>query len=484
MTTAAEDGIRLRGCRRGVQLATTRAHRSQPSPRQAGGDFYHGDRHQLVVLAAFRDQAFEGDEATALDKWDQIFNAENYQENAFVGSVHDYFYAQSYGQFNLIFDLIHVNLPDSCKKYRSTAEHDENSQYMVDDIVDTLQTLDIDWSLYDWNGDGYVNQLLIVYAGKGMNVGGGSNTIWPHQWWLSAHVDMTTGDRYRNYRTVNTADKTFIIDCYCCVQEVVNSGTIKSSFGTICHEYSHCFGFPDFYYGSTKFVGAWDLMDLGNYNGKGFCPASYSAHERWLMGWLKPIELAEPATITDMPSLSEAGKAYLIRNDDYPDEFYIVENRQRSKFDAELPGAGVVIFHIDFDESLWTDIYDFPNTSKIQHYVIFPANDIPFYYQSESGWAYPYQDNNSLTDTSKPAAELWHARSDSIFLMSKPLTNIAVDSVGLASFDFMKLPDAIQTIVSVSDATQQWFDLQGRQLPGRPQRKGLYIVGGRKVVVR
>ena len=68
--------------------------------------------------------------------------------------------------------------------------------------------------------------------------------------------------------------------------------------------------------------------------------------------------------------------------------------------------------------------------------------------------------------------------------MSKPLTNIAVDSVGLASFDFMKLPDAIRTIVSVSDATQQWFDLQGRQLPGRPQRKGLYIVGGRKVVVR
>ena len=484
MTTAAEDGIRLRGCRRGVQLATTRAHRSQPSPRQAGGDFYHGDRHQLVVLAAFRDQAFEGDEATALDKWDQIFNAENYQENAFVGSVHDYFYAQSYGQFNLIFDLIHVNLPDSCKKYRSTAEHDENSQYMVDDIVDTLQTLDIDWSLYDWNGDGYVNQLLIVYAGKGMNVGGGSNTIWPHQWWLSAHVDMTTGDTYRSYRTVNTADKTFIIDCYCCVQEVVNSGTIKSSFGTICHEFSHCFGFPDFYNGSTKFVGAWDLMDLGNYNGKGFCPAGYSAHERWLMGWLKPIELAEPATITDMPSLGEAGKAYLIRNDDYPDEFYIVENRQRSKFDAELPGAGVVIFHIDFDESLWTGIYDFPNTSKIQHYVIFPANDIPFYYQSESGWAYPYQDNNSLTDTSKPAAELWHARSDSIFLMSKPLTNIAVDSVGLASFDFMKLPDAIHTIVSVSDATQQWFDLQGRQLPGRPQRKGLYIVGGRKVVVR
>ena len=482
MTTAADDGIRLGGCRRGIQLTTTRAHRSQSIPRQVGGDFYQGKRHQLVVLAAFRDQAFEGDEATTLAKWDRIFNAENYCEDSFAGSVHDYFYAQSYGQFNLVFDLIYVNLPDSLSKYRSTAEHDENSQYMVDDIVDTLQTLDIDWSLYDWNNNGYVNQLLIIYAGKGMNADGGSNTIWPHQWWLSSHIDMTTGDEYRSYRTVNSADKTFIIDCYCCVQEVVNSSNVKSSFGTICHEYSHCFGFPDFYYGSTKYVGAWDLMDSGNYNKKGFCPAGYSAHERWLMGWLTPVELAEPSTITDMPSLSEEGQAYLIRNDDYPDEYYIVENRQPSKFDAELPGAGVVIFHIDYDESLWLSVYDFANTFDVQHYTIFPANNKSSV--SYSGWAYPYQDNNRLTDTSQPAAQLWHARSDSIFLMSKPLTNIAVDSIGLASFDFMKSPDAIQPLPYAAVSQQQWFDLQGRQLPDRPQRKGLYIVNGRKVVVR
>ena len=76
-----------------------------------------------------------------------------------------------------------------------------------------------------------------------------------------------------------------------------------SPFGTICHEYTHCFGMPDFYSGSVKgLVGNWDLMGSGNYNGKGYVPAGFSAHERWLMGWITPIELTEPAAINDIRS--------------------------------------------------------------------------------------------------------------------------------------------------------------------------------------
>ena len=224
-------------------------------------------------------------------------------------------------------------------------------------------------------------------------------------------------------------------------------------------------------------------MDYGNNIGDGFCPTSYSAHERWLMGWLTPIELKEPVTITDMPPLSEAGQAYLIRNDDYSDEYYIVENRQSSQFDAMLPGAGVIVFHVDYDESIWTSYSESANNSRVQHYTIFPANDNASF-SFQSGWAYPYQGNNNLTDTSQPAAQLWHARNDSIFLMSKPLTNIAVNGDGLASFDFMKEASAIQTVDGTSVVKEQWYDLQGRQLSGRPRCKGLYIVNGRKVIVR
>jgi hypothetical protein len=226
-------------------------------------------------------------------------------------------------------------------------------------------------------------------------------------------------------------------------------------------------------------------MDSGNYNGGGYCPPGYSAHERWMMGWITPSELKEEATITDMPALSDKPLAYLIRNDGFENEYYIVENRQQKGWDAHLPGNGIIVFHIDYDPALWVSIYEYVNTSSNQHYLIFPANNVSSTSLSfPKNWAYPYLDNNSLTDTSEPAAQLWRARNDSIFLMSKPLTNMVVDSVGLASFDFMKEPLAIQTVKSTSVANEQWFDLQGRQLPGRPQRKGFYVVEGHKVVVK
>ncbi len=42
-------------------------------------------------------------------------------------------------------------------------------------------------------------------------------------------------------------------------------------------------------------------MDYDNYNGNSYCPASYSAHERWMMSWLTPTELKQAITITNIP---------------------------------------------------------------------------------------------------------------------------------------------------------------------------------------
>ena len=443
LTLAAENDIVQRGCRRGVMSESTRSRRVKELPRHVGGDFYLGDRRQLVILAAFQDKQFQGGSAEALSKWDQIFNAENYQESPFVGSVHDYFYDQSYGKFNLKFDLIYVNLPDSCKKYRSTAIHDEYSQFMVDDIVDALQTMDVAWDQYDWNGDGFVNQLLIIYAGKGMNADGDKNTVWPHQWWLSSHIDQTDpqGINYRSYRTVNYGDKAYNVDCYCCIQELIEQKATKSSFGTICHEYSHCFGFPDFYYGYSKPLGDWELMDSGNYNDAGFCPPCYSAHERWMMGWSSPIELTADTVVSLMPALCYEPQSYLIRNDGYENEYYIVENRQKTGWDSFLPGSGLLVFHVDYDESIWTSIEESPNDSYKKRYHIIPANNKTYYSASNSaGWTYPYINetvtNDSLTNKSQPAAILNNPNTDGSMLMNKSLKHIRVED-GLASFSFI-----------------------------------------------
>ena len=434
LTALAQENLSLQGCRRG----TPRPESSYPLLRRGGsegripgGDFYHGERHQLTVLVAFNDRLFVGDESATMEQWNKIFNTKNLTEEPFKGSVHDYFYDQSYGDFSLVFDLEYVQVSGNAKKYASTEVDDENSQYLVEDIMEELNTRDIDWSRYDWDGNGYVNQLLIVYAGHGMNDYSGNDLIWPHQWWMSEHLKDRQPGVYCDPIPVSYGGKKYMVDCYCALAELTRNNDY-GSFGTICHEFTHCFGFPDFYNGSTKYVAGWDLMDYGNYNGDGYLPAGYSAHERMLMGWLTPIELKDKKSIVDMPALSETGEAYLIRNDGWENEYYIVENRQAVSWDSGLPGSGVMVFHIDYDPSIWTSTKEYTNTSSKQRYVLFHANNTKAVYGK---WGYPYLDNDSLTNYSSPVATLNNENSDGTKLMNKSLRDIAVAG-GLASFRF------------------------------------------------
>lgn len=440
MAVAAEEKMRpSMNCRRTLPVVRQQSRRAiTRASARVGGDFYHGERRQLTVLVSFNDQQFT--EQDPVPTWNRIFNAENYTEPPFKGSVHDYFYAQSYGQFEVAFDLCYLSLAHDRSRYRSTSVEDENSQYLVADIVELLRNMDMDWSQYDWDGDGYVNQLLIVFAGKGSsygNFGGGYDAIWPHQSLLSEHIDPATGSNCLPCVVTDRYGVEYMIDSYCAVQELDTDGSY-GIFGTICHEYTHCFGFPDLYAGKLA-LGAWDLMASGNYNGSGFCPAGFSAHERWLMGWITPEELSAPASIIGMPMLDTNAAAYLIRNDAYADEYYVVENRQQSGWDASLPGSGLLVFHIDYDAEAWYT--NNTNTGTQDRYTIFRASNGS---GGTSSWPYPYKGNNQLTDTSQPAATLNHANASGTWRMGKPLTNMAVAD-GLASFDFMGGQTAIQS---------------------------------------
>jgi len=465
LTAIADDTLCMRRCR---PLTSTHTAIRHKAPRRASTKTpYIGNRHQLTILASFQDKKFINGSPSTL--WNRILNESHFNEEPFRGSVHDYFYDQSYGQFNLTFDLHEITLPDSLNKYKSTSQDDENSKYMVNDIIDILVAKGIDWSPYDWDGDGTIEQLLIIYAGKGMNDGGDDNSIWPHQWWLSEHEDCEA-------RQVSSNEKNYIVDCYCCVQEMTAEDDY-GCFGTICHEYSHCFGLPDFYNGNKSFLKYWDLMDSGNYKGNGFCPTSYSAHERMLMGWLQPKELTSDTIVANMPQLAEEPVAYLVRNNGYDQEYYFIENRQQNRWDEGLPGKGIIIFHIDYSEGLWRSTTEYVNTNKLMRYHIIPANNITSIYSS-ANWTYPYQNNTELTNTSSPAATLIHPNSDGTNLMSKPITEIQVTD-GMASFHFQNdMVSAVPTVSLSAENVRQYFSLQGHALGNDlallPQ--GIYIV--------
>lgn len=474
ISTMADDSIRIRSCNIGKRAS----HALTRSTKQNNSANYIGNKRQLVVLAAFADKTFT--DVNPLQLWNRIFNEEGFSEEKFKGSVHDYFYDQSYGKFQIQFDLHYVKMPNNSAKYASTTTDDENSQYLVYDIVDSLTNRgNIDWTPYDWDNDGNIDQIIIIYAGKGQQAGGGTNSIWAHHWFLSWHTDGHT-------KTVNSGGKSYTVDRYCCVNELDSRGGY-GSFGTICHEYSHCFNLPDLYYGSKIIIDKWDLMDGGNYNGNGFRPCNYSAFERKLMGWMDIQELSDATEIRNMAALADEPQAYLVRNNNYSNEFYIIENRQQKGWDTELPNSGLIIFHIEHDEKIWQDITNFINTNEKKRYYIIPANNNTSIAELKD-WPYPYELNDSLTNLSEPAATLLHPNTDDSYMMSKPITNIHLEN-GLASFTFMGgTPTGINATAPQSLKPEAIYDLYGRRLNANEVKPGLYIIKykngeSRKVVI-
>ena len=210
-------------------------------------------------------------------------------------------------------------------------------------------------------------------------------------------------------------------------------------------------------------------MDNGNYNDGGFRPCNYSSYERAYLGWLTPEELKNDGKMTLEP-LQTQPKAYLIRNEAWAEESYLVEFRQQQGWDLMLPGSGIVVFHVDYDENEF--MWGWVNSDRRKRFTIFPANDND---DERKNWAYPYNGNNSLTNTSQPAAELNNLNIDSTFLMSKPITEMTVTE-GVASFSFHNdIPTSVPYIPQQSlRKDDEWYRIGDR----------MYIHQGKVVWVR
>ena len=317
----------------------------------------------LVILVNFADVAFETEKA----EMDSMLIGENYTRNysytyrgktykvSSQGSALQYFQDASHGQYNPQFDVIGPVTVSNNMSYYGKNDSYGNDMYadkMVSEACKLADTeYDVDFTKYDNNNDGYVDFVFVVYAGYGEADGGAATTIWPHSWDL-----LSAGTQCK------VDGKT--VDLYACSNELDYYSKKHTGIGTFCHEFSHVLGLPDLYITNTAShttLNEWDIMDYGPYNNEGNTPPTYSAYERFFMGWLQPRLIVDPENVK-LKELQESNEALLISstdqhnligNDPNPTTFYLVENRQQEGWDKHLPGHGMMLTKIQYSYSRW-----------------------------------------------------------------------------------------------------------------------------------
>lgn len=294
-------------------------------------------KHGLVILAQYQDIKFEHSK----DDFENMLTKDGYSYNGATGSAKEYFNAQFGGMIDFSFDVSDiVTLPRDSKYYGENDKYDQDMR-PEEMIIDACKTADdkIDFSLYDDDGDGYVDNVFVFFAGRDeAEYTDETDLIWSHAW----YVESGAGE------TLQLDGK--MIDRYACTAEL--SDKYLAGIGTFCHEYSHTFGLPDLY--DTDYedngmaAGLWlwtSLMDGGNMNNYSNTPPYYNAIEREILGIAEPVTITSDATYTIEP-INSGNKFYRINTED-EGKYYLIECRKERGWDEYIGGSGMLIYEID-----------------------------------------------------------------------------------------------------------------------------------------
>jgi M6 family metalloprotease-like protein len=420
-----------------------------------------------IILVGFQNRPF----TRTSDEIRMLFNNLNYTAGGLTGSVRDYFLAISHGQFNLVVDVFGpFTLPGNVINYTDNYIVGNSGPTCGGDPR-TMARLAVDSAFlrgsanfadYDPFNTGVVVP-HIIFAGHGTEAGAPRcESIWSHKWTFSP-------ERVYNGKRISV---------YSCSPEFRgNLGSELGHIGVVAHEIGHSLlGLPDFY--DTRSTGQvhladWCLMASGSWGGRpenpGMTPTNISAWGRVDVGWVPEITLQSPENIT-LPNPAVQDVVYRI-NTQTNNEYFLIENRQKTGWDTHIPADGMLIYHVDRTNlAVWNannvNALSGGNTRR-RNYIKQAGGDVTSTSTDRTTDTWPQSGRTEFTDNSTPDSKSWAAATT-----DKPITDITGDAVArTVSFKFMDganiiAPDTVPFFegfenTSISDLPFGWIHSSG-----------------------
>lgn len=300
----------------------------------------HGNKRFLVLLIEFPDRKFTTPDARST--FFRMLNESAYADDGGTGSVKDYYTDNSGGLFVPAFDVFGPVEVSRSYAYYGEDSGGDRSAHATEALREACEQLDeeINFSQYDNDGDGYVDNTFFFFAGHSQAEGADAGSIWPHQWSMP-NGPVLDGTRVSRYG--------------CASEYKGNEGAMRAGIGTFCHEFGHSLGLIDFYdtdgdtNGRALDLSRFSLMCNGNYLNDGRTPPCLTSIEKQMLGWMDSFrEITASGSYTLGPL--RTGTVPYITAADVDGEYFLYEMRDGKGWDAYLP-EGLIVYHIDRSEN-------------------------------------------------------------------------------------------------------------------------------------
>lgn len=387
-----------------------------------------------VIFVDFKQQNSGG---KGKDAWtDDAFMIDQVHQNSWISDLNEstgygankYFNDMSYGNVNVEFVKVGT--------YTATGNSATNADTYTNLVTQAVQNVTYsNWSNFDFNSDGFIDIVLLIYAGHAKNdrTSGGktvTSAIYPRSGWTDGDGTVHNGTLINGYK----------FSRFSLIADLADYSINRDALSTAIHELGHgLFDLPDYYNKSGSQdpnMGLWDAMDYGMYYGGNVPVPGLSSFSKMLNGWLTPTELTKTGHYVLRP-LTDNAECYMLKVND--NEYFLLEarNTNAGSWDSGL-ASGLVLTYVNESNNDWI-LYHGENGGKVTVKRADGAN-----------WAFNNFTSNFESQPFGPSVKAIPSTVNDIF-DTKRVFNISINGDGSVEFDFMNLEEGM----SLGDITNQ-----------------------------